>query len=81
MWCSSWASTLLAGRQLIGLPDGGPLSSSSGMAGRLMAIIPASGSLLPRTLVSQLSVGEGMEAEESKVTPNPEVLLGGCTSC
>ena len=47
MRCPSWASTLLAGRRLIGLPDGGPLSSSSGMAGRPMAIISASGSLSP----------------------------------
>ena len=31
----------------IGLPDGGPLSSSSGAAGRPMAIISASGSRSP----------------------------------
>ena len=51
----SWASTLLAGRQLIGLPDGGPLSSSSGMAGRLTAIISALGSLSP-VYISVLTV-------------------------
>ena len=43
----SWASTLLARHRLIGLPDGGPLLSSSGMAGRLTAIILALGSLSP----------------------------------
>ena len=43
----SWTSTLLVRRWLVGLPDGGPLSSSSGMAGRLTAIISASGSLSP----------------------------------
>ena len=43
----SWASTLLARRQLIGLPDGGPLLSSPGMAGRLTAIASALGSLSP----------------------------------
>ena len=51
----SWASTLLVGRQLIGLPDGGPLSSSSGMAGRLTAIISALGSLSP-TYISVLTI-------------------------
>ena len=35
------------GHQLVGLPDRGPLSSSSGMAGRPTAIISASGSLSP----------------------------------
>ena len=45
--CPSWASTLLAGCQLIGLPDGGPLSSSSGIAGRPTAIVSALGSLSP----------------------------------
>ena len=36
---------------------------------------------LPHTSVSRLSAGAGLEAEESNVTPNPEVLFGGCTSC
>ena len=39
------ASTLLARHRLIGHPEGGPLFSSSGVAGRPTAIIPASGSL------------------------------------
>ena len=43
----SWASTLLVRHRLVGLPDGGSLLSSSGMAGRLTAIISASGSLSP----------------------------------
>ena len=43
----TWVSTLLVGHWLIGLPDGGPLSSSSGMAGRLTVIISALGSLSP----------------------------------
>ena len=43
----SWESTLLAGCQLIGFPDEGPLSSSSGMAGRPMAITSALSSLSP----------------------------------
>ena len=47
MRCPSWASTLLARHRLIGLLDGGPLPSSPGMAGRLTAIISASGSLSP----------------------------------
>ena len=55
MRCPGWASTLLAGCQLIGLPDGGPLSSSSGMAGRPTAIISASGSL-PPMYVSVLTI-------------------------
>ena len=41
------ASTFLVGCRLIGLPNGGSLLSSSGMVGRLMAIILASGSLSP----------------------------------
>ena len=45
--CPSWASTLLVGHRLIGLPDGGPLLSSSGMAGRPTAIASALGSLSP----------------------------------
>ena len=40
-------STLLVRHWLIGHPDGGPLPSSSGVAGRPMAIISASGSLSP----------------------------------
>ena len=43
----SWASTLLARHWLIGLPDGGSLPSSNGMAGRPTAIILALGSLSP----------------------------------
>ena len=43
----SWVSTLLARHWLIGLPDGGPLPSSPGMAGRLTAIISALCSLSP----------------------------------
>ena len=53
--CPSWASTLLAGHHLIGLPDGGPLLSSSGMAGRLTAITSASDSLSP-TYVCALTI-------------------------
>ena len=52
--------------------------------GRLAGRLPSSQprvACLPRTLVSQLSVGAGLEAEESKVTPNPDVLVGGCTVC
>ena len=33
------------------------------------------------TSMSLLPVGAGLEAGESKVTLNPEVLLGGCTAC
>ena len=47
MRCPSWASTPLVGHWLIGCPDGGPLLSSSGTAGRPTAIISASGSLSP----------------------------------
>ena len=43
----SWASTLLVRHRLIDLPDGGPLPSSPGMAGRQTAIVSASGSLSP----------------------------------
>ena len=53
----SWASTLLVRRRHIGLPDGGPLSSS-GAAGRPTAIIPASGSLSP-AYISVLTVSGG----------------------
>ena len=49
---------LLMRHQLIGLPDGGPLSSSSGMAGRPMAIISALGSLSPM-YISVLTVSGG----------------------
>ena len=68
MRCPSWASTLLVGHQLIGLPDGGPLSSSSGIAGRPMAIISASGSLSPM-YISVLTIsgsrlgGRGVKGE------------------
>ena len=36
---------------------------------------------LPRTSMSRLPVGAGLVAEESKVTLDPEVLLGSCTTC
>ena len=55
MRCPSWASTLLVGHRLIGLPNGGSLLSSSGMAGRPTAIISASGSLSP-TYISVLTI-------------------------
>ena len=64
----SWASTLLWRRWLVGLPDGGPLSSSSGMAGRPMAIILALGSLspmyigVPTVSVSRLG-GQGVKGD------------------
>ena len=58
MRCPSWASTLLVRRRLIGLPYGGPLSSSSGMAGRLTAIISALGGLSP-AYISVLTVSGG----------------------
>ena len=51
-------STLLVRHWLIGHTDGGPLSSSSGVAGRPTAIILASGSLSP-TYISVLTVSGG----------------------
>ena len=66
--CPSWAPTLLARHQHIGLPDGGPLSSSSGVAGRPTAIISALGSQSP-TYISVLTFsgsrlgGRGVEGD------------------
>ena len=42
---------------LIGLPNGGPVSSSSGAAGKLMAIMPALGSLSPMHISVQIVSG------------------------
>ena len=53
----SWVSTLLVRCQLVSLPDGGPLLTSSGMAGRLTAIIQASGSLPPMYISVQTVSG------------------------
>ena len=50
------------------------------LAGRLSSSWPLI-TCLPRTSVSRLPVGAGLVAEESKVTLNPEVLIGGCTTC
>ena len=58
MRCPSWASTLLVRHRDIGLPDGGPLSSSSGVTHRPMAIISTSGSLYAM-YISVLTVSGG----------------------
>ena len=51
-------STLLVRHRHIGLPGKGPLSSSSGAAGRPMGIISALGSLSP-AYISVLTVSGG----------------------
>ena len=50
------------------------------LAGRLSSSWPRV-ACLPHTLVSRLPVGAGLVAEESKVTSNPDMLVGGCTTC
>ena len=47
MRCPSGASTLLSRLWVTGLPDGGPLLSSPGVAGRLTVIASASANLSP----------------------------------
>ena len=59
----SWASILLAGCRLIGLPNGGSLSSSSGTAGRPTAIISALGSLSPTYVGVGAFHGNGSQME------------------
>ena len=84
----SWASTLLVRRRLIGLPDGGPLSSSSGMAGRPTAIISASGSLSPVYIsvptVSESRLGDrgvkGDSQSRSLTWWLHQLLIRGCWS-
>ena len=50
----SGASTLLLRHLVTGLPDGGPLPSSPGAAGRLTVIVSASANLSP-TYISVLT--------------------------
>ena len=50
------------------------------LAGRWPSSWPQVAGLL-HTSVSSLLVGAGLVVEGSKVTPNPEVLLSGCTCC
>ena len=83
-----WASTLLVRHRHIGLPEGGPLSSSSGVAGRPMAIISASGSPSP-VYISVLTIsgsrlgGRGVKGDSQSQSFTQRLhllLIRGCLS-